>query len=303
MTTSTRGRRPAIVYNPLKVSDLGALQERAVAICRKCGWLGPDWLATTAEDHGAGVARTAVDSGADLVCVLGGDGTVREVVSAMARSAVPLGVLGLGTGNLLARNLGLPHNDFAASLAAVLNGSQRRVDLGRVRFDEGPELCFTVIVGMGLDAEALAGTVPEAKARLGWPAYVLGGLAVMAQRGFSVETTVDGRRPFTSRCRMVLACNCGLLPGGIDLVPEARIDDGLLDIMTFSPHGLVGWAAATVRAITVGRRGHRIIRHDSSHTCLVAADRPVLAEVDGDPVGMATRMRIRVDRGALLVRA
>lgn len=303
MAPSTSTGRLVIIYNPLKVDDIDSLEHTAEALCAARGWRHPEWMATTAEDHGCGKARDAVASGVDLVCVLGGDGTVREVASALARTDVALGVLGLGTGNLLARNLGLPHNDFTASLAAVLDGSERRVDLGRVRFDEGPERCFTVIVGMGLDAEALAGTEPRTKDRIGWPAYILAGLSVLAQRGFSVETTVEGKRPFTSRCRMVLACNCGLLPGGIELVPEARIDDGHLDLMTFSPSGLVGWAAATLWAVTARRRGHRIIRHDPSRTCLVRADRPVLTEIDGDPVARATTMRVRVDVGALLVRA
>lgn len=303
MATSTSGGRPVIVYNPLKVDDLDTLERQAEAICTQHGWQTPDWLATTEEDHGSGMARRAVDEGADLVCVLGGDGTVREVATAMAHAKVPLGVLGSGTGNLLARNLGLPHNDFPAALTAVLEGSERRIDLGLVSFDEGPEMCFTVIIGMGLDAQTMVETESEVKKKIGWPAYVLGALGAMGQRGFNVETTVEDREPFTSRCRMVLACNCGRLPGGIDLVPEAEIDDGKLDIMTFAPRGVLGWAAATARAVTIGRRGRLLIRHDAGHTCVVTAAQPVEAEVDGDPVGAATTMRIRADEGALLVRA
>lgn len=297
------GPRAAIVYNPLKVSDPQRLARRAGELCREAGWEEPVWLATTAEDHGAGVTARAVDEGADLVCALGGDGTVRQVAGALARTGVPLGVLGLGTGNLLARNLGLPHNDFDASLRAVLRGSVRPIDLGRVRFDDGPEHCFTVIIGMGMDAELMAGAEPRLKARLGWPAYLLGSARALAQRGFGARVVVDGRRPVAGRCRMVLVCNCGLLPGGIDLVPEARVDDGELDMMVFSPRGVVGWAAATLRAVTLHRRGHRIIRHSHCHTGLVSTRFPVPAEVDGDPVGSATTMRIRVDQGALLVRA
>ncbi len=297
------GSRAVIVYNPLKVSDRPRLVRRAAELCREAGWQEPEWLATTAEDHGAGVTARAIAEGAGLVCALGGDGTVREVAGALARTGIPLGVLGLGTGNLLARNLGLPHNDFDASLRAVLRGSVRTIDLGRVRFDDGPEYCFTVIIGMGMDAELMAGAEPRLKARLGWPAYLLGSARALAQRGFGARVVVDGRRPVTGRSRMILVCNCGLLPGGIDLVPEARIDDGRLDMMTFSPRGVAGWAAATLRAVTLHRRGHRIIRHSHCRTGLVTTTFPVPAEVDGDPLGSATTMRIRVDQGALLVRA
>lgn len=228
---SVSGRRPAVVYNPLKVSDRSRLARRAEDLCRRSGWDPPVWLATTAADHGAGATARALGQGADLVCALGGDGTVREVAGALAGTGIPLGVLGLGTGNLLARNLGLPHDDFDASLRAVLEGSQRRIDLGRVRFDDGPEYCFTVIAGMGMDAELMAGAQPRLKARLGWPAYLLGSARALAQRGFGARVVADGRRPVPGRSRMVLVCNCGLLPGGIDLVPEARIDDGQLDMM------------------------------------------------------------------------
>lgn len=295
--------RVAIVYNPLKVADPDGLQASAREICAHAGWSAPVWIPTTAADHGLGMAREAVRRGADLVCALGGDGTVREVADGLAHTGVAMGVLAQGTGNLLARNLGLPHNSFEASLRAVLGGSVRPIDVGRVRFDDGPEHCFTVIVGMGLDADAIASTQPRLKERIGWPAYIVAGLGFLVQKGFNVRTVVDGRSPVSARARMVLACNCGLLPAGVDLVPEARLDDGQLDMLVFSPRGLVGWAAATLRAVTLHRRGHRIIRHFSCHTGLVSVGEPMRVEVDGDPVGTATAMRIRVDQGALLVRA
>lgn len=295
--------RVTVVYNPLKVADLAGLQGGARDICAHAGWEAPAWLPTTAADHGTGMARAACARGADLVCALGGDGTVREVADGLAHTGVAMGVLAQGTGNLLARNLGLPHNNFEASLRAVLAGRVRPIDLGRVRFDDGPEHCFTVIVGMGLDADAIASTQPQLKERIGWPAYILAGLGFLVQKGFNVRTVVDGRTPVSGRARMVLACNCGLLPAGIDLVPEARLDDGQLDMLVFSPRGLAGWAAATIRAVSLHRRGHRIIRHYSCHTGLVTVGRAMRVEVDGDPVGSATTMRIRVDQGAVLVRA
>lgn len=292
----------AIVHNPLKVVALSRWQDEVARICAESGWAPPLLLATTEEDHGADAARRAVESGVDLVCALGGDGTVREVATSLAGGQVPMGVIGLGTGNLLARNLGLPVNDLGAALRVALTGRDRQVDLGWVRFDDGPQMCFTVITGMGFDAQMMADTSDGDKSKLGWVAYVGGGLRSLVQRGFSARVVTDGRHPWTARARTVLVCNCGLLPGGIDLVPQASIDDGQLDLMSLSPRGIVGWTAVLVHVLSRRHQGHHLVRHEPASTCLVRTPGPVLAEVDGDPVGMVSSMRTRVAPGALRVR-
>ena len=93
------------------------------------GWEPPMWLATTTEDPGYGMAEQALGAGVDLVLACGGDGTARAVLTVLAGSGTPLGVIPLGTGNLSARNLGLPLNDPLAALLVAPTGDGRLLDV------------------------------------------------------------------------------------------------------------------------------------------------------------------------------
>ncbi|MFV3577826.1 diacylglycerol/lipid kinase family protein, partial [Mycobacterium tuberculosis] len=101
-------RRSAVIVNPNRVEGLDALHELIVARLTDAGWPEPAWLETTAEDPGTGQARQAVEDGAEVVFVSGGDGTVRAVVEGLAGTDAALAILPGGTGNLLAVNLGVP---------------------------------------------------------------------------------------------------------------------------------------------------------------------------------------------------
>ncbi len=97
----------AIVVNPLKVDDLDKLRRTVDGTLSRAGWPAPQWFETAADDPGLGQTRTAIDSGAEVVFVCGGDGTVMSAVSALVGTEVSMAVLPAGTGNLLAANLGL----------------------------------------------------------------------------------------------------------------------------------------------------------------------------------------------------
>src|SRR5690242_19227709 len=131
-------RSLTVVYNPLRVDDLDDAQATVAKACADNGWPEPRWVETTAEETGERQARDAVRDGADVVASLGGDGTVRAVASALVGTEVALGLLPGGTGNLLARNLGVPVDSLEDAVEAMLGGTDRRIDVGLMRVADKP---------------------------------------------------------------------------------------------------------------------------------------------------------------------
>lgn len=292
----------AIVVNPIKFDDLAALKDRVATLCAEQGWAEPEWYETTAEDPGTGQAQAAIDAGAQLVCPLGGDGTVRAVATAMLDGEVSLGLLPAGTGNLLARNLGLPLDDLEAALTVAVTGRDTGVDAGLVGFDEREPELFLVMTGMGLDAEAVAGATVELKRQLGWVAYAISGLRSLVRAGFSVRVAAGGQRAFSQHAATVMIGNCGELTAGVRLMPDAKVDDGLLDVAVVSPRSLSSWFATGMYILTRHRFGHSAIAHLRGPEVTVIAAEPTDAQLDGDAVGRVTTVTCSVRPAALRVR-
>jgi YegS/Rv2252/BmrU family lipid kinase len=295
---------PAVVVNPTRVDDPVQLQVQITRVCAELGWAPPLWLETTVDDPGGGQARIALAAGADAVLACGGDGTIRHVAQVLAGSGTPLGLLPTGTANLLARNLAIAQGDMAQAVRIALSGSDRAVDVGWVIIDDrAEEQVFLVMAGMGFDAAIMAGAPHELKARLGSLAYFVSGVRALSAARAPITLVVDGRIEPPRQVRTVVVGNCGKLLGGLVLMPAAKVDDGLLDVVSIGPRSIIGWLAVTARVLTRRRRGHRIVQHWQGHTVIVSAESPQQAQLDGDPVGEVQALRMRVDRGALLVRS
>jgi diacylglycerol kinase (ATP) len=297
-----------VIANPTKIPDVEGeidwLEERSVEL----GWARPVWLETTPDDSGLGQGRVALRAGAHAVLAYGGDGTVRAVATALIGTNVPLGLLPAGTGNLLARNLAIPFADLDAALTVALTGIDRSIDVGRVEVDvsgedEHPRAeTFLVMAGLGFDAEVMATVEHRLKARVGWWAYVVAGARRMRGGQTKVLLSLDGAEAVRRRLRSVIVGNCGELTGGVRLMPEAKIDDGWLDVVVVAPRGVVGWLAVTGAVLTRSRWGHPVVEHFRCRRIEVTAEKPLHVQLDGDPAGEARVLRAEIQPGTLVVR-
>ncbi len=324
-------RLVAFIANPSK-PDVAAARGEILRAAAEIGLTTPLWLETTVEDPGVGQAREAVRRGADVVVAVGGDGTVRAVAEALAGTTVAMGIVPVGTGNLLARNLDLPLGDPAAALRIALEGSDRAIDVGWLRVlrdgsveddvtaaavrippptpEASRDHIFLVIAGVGFDAAMIADTDDDLKARVGWIAYFVSGVRHLHGRRLRVTVRLDDAPPETLRLRSLLVGNCGRLPGGLTLLPDALIDDGWLDVAAIDTRGgVAGWAqlfgevvlqgvgVRTELPAKIGRIDHTRARKIHAR---FSSTEPV--QVDGDIIGRARDVEARVEEGALVVR-
>lgn len=302
MTEPTAIGNWAVIANPAKFDDLTMVQSRFAQLCADHDWPEPTWYETTPDDPGTGQARQAIAEGATLVCPLGGDGTVRAVATALVEQNVPLGLLPGGTGNLVARNLKLPVDDLDAALLVAVTGQDCRIDVGLVRFDDGPAEAFLVMTGMGLDGEIMAEVDEGLKRTVGWWAYLISGARALFRFGFEVSVQVGPQRLMRQHARTVLVANCGELTAGVRLVREASVTDGRLDALVASPNSLSGWVAVVLHVLSARRRGHPALVHLTAPQVEITAKRPVACQLDGDPAGEHHRLRCDIRPGALRVR-
>jgi YegS/Rv2252/BmrU family lipid kinase len=290
----------AVVANPTKIEP--GTQQRIEAVCTGLGWAEPLWLETTVEDPGTGQAKLAIEKGADVVLACGGDGTVRSVAEALAGTGVAMGLVPAGTGNLLARTVGTP-DGVADATRVALTGDDRAIDVGRIRIDRSQEeRVFLVMAGTGFDAAIMESTPEALKIKVGPLAYVISGLRAMRGRRIRVTLTLDDGPPLRRRTRTVLVGNSGTLLGGLVLMPRARIDDGVLDVVSLAPGTLAGWVAVALRVITKRPRGHERVEHWQARSIVIRTEAPQPCQVDGDPVGNAQELEIRVDPSTLVLR-
>lgn len=280
---------------------LGRAGHRFQALCqavaKHAGWQA-ELLVTHKAEDGTEAARGAALGGADVVVAAGGDGTVRCCAEALAGTGVPLGIVGMGTANLLARTLGVPHAPRAAlALALGLRPwADRRIDMA-----VADGIPYTAMAGLGLDAAVVAAT--HLKHQLGWWAYAASGATHLVIPPAEFTITCDGGRPFTRVARCVVGGNTGLLPGGFALLPDARLDDGVLDVGVLAPAGALGWTRVATRVLLHSRHDDRQLERLRARHIAITADVPLPREVDGEVIFRGQSLTMEVRPGILVVRA
>jgi diacylglycerol kinase (ATP) len=226
-------RRIALLVNPVSGKGRGARLLAPVGDrLRSAGVdVDVDVIVGRDADEAFDLVRTVVagDPGVDGVVAVGGDGLVNLAVQVVAGTAVPLGIIPAGSGNDVARALGIPRGDPLAAADLVLAGTTRAVDLGRA---DGR--WFAGVLGSGFDS-----MVNERANRMSWPTgrsrynlAILAELRVFRPVPFVLE--LDGER-WETEAMLVAVGNGSSYGGGMRVCPDARLDDGLLDVTVLGP--------------------------------------------------------------------
>jgi diacylglycerol kinase family enzyme len=118
-----------------------------------------------------------------------------------------------------------------------------------------------------------------------------------------VRISVDDGPFHRFRARTVVIGNVGFLQAGIPLLPQAQLDDGLLDVVVLAPKRFIGWVAILVRVMGRTRHTDRALNRMTGHKIVIQCDAPAPMQLDGDPVGMGTELTAEVHHGVLLVRS
>ena len=307
------------VVNPSKPQ---AAQRRAhiEQFCRDKGLTDVEFIDTQLDKDGRACAKEALANGADVVVAVGGDGTVRTVASAMSGTGHAMGIIPIGTGNLFARNMGIPIDDIDAALTVATSHGSRHVDVGRLSLLDDPKAdhghAFLIIAGVGFDAAMIDDTDPQLKKNISWLAYFVGGvknLFTPKYRGDVTITSTDGSMHTRHGVafRTFMAGNCGQIPV-FSLMPNASYDDGILDFEIIDTSGgIFGWAnlfGDVVHQTITGKPGSNPLSTNSTMDQIqgvsaeITLEKPVLAQVDGDMLGRTRHLRFTVDREALCVR-
>jgi len=312
--------RAAVVVNPAKV-DIERFRKVVASEEERSGWRPTTWFETAAEDDGRAAVEAALAAAPDVVLVAGGDGTLREAAERLRGTGVPLALVPVGTANNFARELRLPMNDLAGAVSIAFRGADHSIDLGlaEVVRQDGRESrhTFLVMAGIGVDAQMAANVSKRMKKRIGWLAYVDPiARSVIENKQFDLTYRLDDAPERSTRAHTVIVGNSGYLPAGLLLLPDAAIDDGLLDAVILRPGRGPGWWVIGVR-ITFNRMlrhtrfGRRInqvsprlrsIRWAQASTLSIRLSDPQIMQFDGDAVGAVSAATITVDHHGLVMR-
>jgi YegS/Rv2252/BmrU family lipid kinase len=232
--------------------------------------------------------RKALQQGAELLIIWGGDGMVQRCLDASVGSDVPVAIIPAGTANLFAHNLGIPH-DLPEAVRIAFGGARRRLDLGRFNGEH-----FAVMAGIGFDANMIEKADGRLKNRLGRLAYIWTSLHEVSEPPARVRIKIDGTTWFSGPATCVLVGNVGTVFGGVTLFDDARPDDGWLDVGVTTARGAAEWARAMARVSTGPSDMSPFIRITRGQRISVKLRKPLIYELDGGARGKTDRVKVRV---------
>jgi diacylglycerol kinase (ATP) len=267
-----------VIFNPTACGDRA---KRRLHRLRELAQ-GVEFLPTLEASHAVELAEQAARDGFGTVVAAGGDGTINEVINGLMRapagSRPRLGVAPMGTANVYARALGLPLS-MGAAWRVITAGREQRVDVGVAQAAGGERRYFAALAGAGFDAMAIAALDLRLKKRINWLAYVISGFRVVARGLPRLTVTGDGRR---CEGRFVFIGNGRCYGGSYRMFPEARLDDGMLEVCVFEGGRVLDVLRYLPRVLVASHPKLADVHYFRARQVRVEAPQPAPTEMDGE---------------------
>jgi diacylglycerol kinase (ATP) len=280
--------------------SLGKGPEELRTALADAGVSDPPWCEVPKSKKSPKRVRQLLDEGVERLLVWGGDGTVRRCINTLVaeNAKVELAILPAGTANLLAKAMQVPI-DLHDALDVALHGMPRPIDIGVVNGE-----AFAVMAGTGFDALMIR-DADSAKDRLGKLAYVRAGARNLGHSGADVKIGIDGDVWFEGRAACVLVGNVGRILGGIEVFPDARFDDGLLDVGVLTAQRRTDWLRVGARAVLGRIDSSPLVRITQATQATIRLDRTLPWQLDGGDQPRAKKFKVSVlpGRQSILVPA
>jgi diacylglycerol kinase (ATP) len=283
---SPRGAPPRarVIANPYSGTMLipGMLEDLSEAVQYLCdSGLPVELCLTERPGHATELARQAVQAGMEMVIAAGGDGTINDIVQALAGHPTALGVLPLGSVNVWAHEVNIPCTPTGAA-DVLLHGVRRRVDLGRAG-----DRYFLLMAGIGFDAEVARRVEMGRLKRIGLKVLdyaAVAGLLTVTQRPAKLFIRQEHRRRAT-RSLMVIVGNTRLYGGAMTFTGRAVADDGLLDVIVVGGGNVFYRAGVLLRAALRRPSLGPHVAYSRCRSLHLESDIPLPVQVDGEVVG------------------
>ena len=264
-----------VILNPAARSEKAS---RLLERIRELSGGAPVRLTSEAGDASR-IASEAVREGAEVIIAAGGDGTLNEVVNGIGNAPVRLGILPVGTMNVFATELGIPHGNLERAWSIIEQGKVVAVDLPKAN-----DTHFIQLAGVGLDAEVVRKTTADSKKALGPLSYLLTLVQVAAHKPPRVVVETEGGR--IREGSFVLIGNGRLYGGPFPVFKRASLNDGLLDVLVFQNQ--THWDVVRYfQAIAFGTHPELPdVEYFQTSSIKVTSSGDVPVELDGEVAGM-----------------
>jgi diacylglycerol kinase (ATP) len=260
------------------------------------GVADPFWAEVSKSKKAPPQVQQALNEGAELVFVWGGDGMVQRCVDVLAGSSTSLAIIPAGTANLFASNLGIPR-DIAKAVAIGLRGDRHEFDVGSFNGER-----FAVMAGAGFDAAMIRDSGEGGlKERLGRAAYVWTGSENLRSKPFRATIEVDGAEWYKGKATCILLGNVGKLVGGVEAFQDARPDDGRLEVGVVTADGVLDWSRMMARAVAGSLADSPFAQTTKARDVKVKLSRKVLYELDGGDRTKVNSFKVKVEPLAISV--